>query len=367
MTQIAAWEEHGTRYLMGDVLVTRMGLFNFEGDHVPIPTAEDASAALPKKYGIQITDLSQKIYIISDNVAVGWAISRAIAAEVISDLFNAFEGKAPSVAEVKAFLCGREKTEEDTCLLIGWIVENSNASCFRWISQSPDEFTTGDQFVEGFGKDFFNEIVKPTGESGGDPLINSALGKLANLLSYEMLEGKNLQWQFGGAYQLIYYADGGFRHLTSATFVTFTATEQENGEVQFGFVSRILKFQFEDGILKMMAVSKSANGNVSSRMYYAYAIHTGKPQPPPAPDGLSLISDYHAILVDIRFRDGVRGELATTYARDIPNPPLQITRTPEALETVDISNRFLARVIKLIKDRNPDKSAFPTRDWLTKQ
>lgn len=41
MTLIAAWKEHDTPYLMGDVLVSISGDCEFEGDHFPVPTRDD--------------------------------------------------------------------------------------------------------------------------------------------------------------------------------------------------------------------------------------------------------------------------------------------------------------------------------------
>jgi len=68
MTLVGAWVEHGTQYLIGDVLLHRKVEPGSEVDHIAIPTRDDVTEILPLTQEKRLSGLCQKIYKISDTL-----------------------------------------------------------------------------------------------------------------------------------------------------------------------------------------------------------------------------------------------------------------------------------------------------------
>lgn len=276
MSLVAAWKEHNTPYLVGDILVSTRDEFDFKENHFAVPTRDDVIDILPRENGIRITGAWQKIYRVSDSFAIGWAGNRQTARTVIKDLFSRFENRNPSAKDVEDVLATYHFPDKEYCLLIGWIVTPGRARCFRWRTNEPEALDVAQEFFEGLGGAYLREILKPAGESGKEPLVNSALGKVANLLGHEIYYGTNLKSAFGGSYELIYY-DEGFRVLPSATFVFLSATEEENG-LLVAPSQRYLKSRYDNGVLQTMVVSDINGWPPQIALHYAHPIYREPPR-----------------------------------------------------------------------------------------
>jgi hypothetical protein len=365
MTLVAAWKEHNTPYLIGDVLVSTREDFDFTGDHFPVPTRDDLIDILPRKRGVRIVGAWQKIYKVSNSFAIGWAGNRAAATSVVRALFVKFEARSPFLQDVRNFLIKYADPGHEPCLLVGWIVEDGATYCFRWRSDASQRFELGEEFLEGSGNEHLREILRPTGETGKEPVVNSALGKLANLLGHEVLYGTNLENAFGGWYQLIYY-DEGFRVLPSATFVFLSATEGEKEPLVVP-TQRFLKSQYENGVLQTMVISCQNALPPEVALHYAYQIFLDQPDTENEEKVLSLVSDYYAVYVDVTWRDGLRGEYVTTLKDEDKGSTIRIGQSTEGFETITLnSGTLLKRIGEVIKNRNPDRATYPTRKWLAK-
>lgn len=307
----------------------------------------------------------QKIYKVSDSFVIGWTGYKAPATTVIKEIFSNYEGQNPSLGAVKNFLCKFGTLGRINCLIIGWIVEDGRFCCFRWKSEVPEEFEVGDSFFEGSGKEHLREILNPMGESGRLPEVNSALGKLANLLGHEVYCGTNLQSLFGGGYQLIYYSEGAFQVLPSSTIIFTSAIEQENKLLVYPN-NKFLKCRYENNGFQTMAISQNNDLPPEIAVHYAHPIFSEPATLEDEVEPLSLVSDYYALYVDVTCRDGLRGEHVTTFKDEHKGSTIRINRNPEALDTITVNRQVFSRVVEMVKNRKPDRESYPTRKWLSK-
>ena len=98
MTLVASILGKGLPVLLGDLLISREG--EVADSVISVPSVGEISASA---FGYTAVQLRQKLCIINDGLAVGWAGSRTAATTVIRDLLSAAKGQEFSKTDLENF------------------------------------------------------------------------------------------------------------------------------------------------------------------------------------------------------------------------------------------------------------------------
>lgn len=210
MTLVAAYRPQGVPVLLGDFLIT----------------------------GSQSNSSRKKIYLVGPNFVIGWTGRQFIAAPIVKSIFNEFGGKSVTMPIVENFLTNRPSEEllteqqiedfdkEIPLYLVGWVIDET-PHCFLWNILYPRELFYAPFHIAGSGEAKFQELItrETLGGSWGtkrnntEQAIYSALSKISELYSDEILEQMNRRQGFGYAYELLYFDGNEFRYLDNIAFL----------------------------------------------------------------------------------------------------------------------------------------------------
>jgi hypothetical protein len=374
MTLIAAWKEGDTPVLIGDLVMSRIG--EFESPHHPLPTRDDLDDLLPVEWFRHIVEPCQKVYAISDNVAIGWCDHKLSAKIIIKDIVNNYGGKTLSLSEIKNHFTSITKFKDLPCIIIGWVAENNKMTCFKWRSDQPQEFIVADAFVEGSGSEYFRSIFTPLAVLGENP-IESVLTKVAHVLKDEVLYGTNLWQLFGGGFKIIYHDGQRFVVLPSVTyiFLQLEELEDEDSLVLIG-PKRILKFHQENQVIQIMAVTldetvismhnRESQKLAPFQMHYTAPITAETGDKFEVRDNLSLSSSYYCICMDIKCIDRpstIRDDqfILLSLVRCFPDNKkdslLEIAEQPDNTERLVIQDKVFRDIFNYLKTVKRNRAA----------
>jgi hypothetical protein len=366
MTLIAAWKEGGIPLLIGDLVVSQIG--EFDSPHHPLPTRDDLGDLLPVEWFRHIVEPCQKVYVISDNVAIGWCDYKLTAKIIIKETLNRYEGKILSLIDIKNHFTSITKFKDLPCIIIGWVVESNIMTCFKWRSDQPQEFIVDDAFVEGSGSEYFRSIFTPLAVIGENPL-ESALTRVGHVLKDEVLYGTNLEELFGGGFKVIYHDGHRFVVLPSVTYIFLQLEELEDEEslVLIG-PKRILKFHQENQVIQTMAVlidetvismrDHETQNLAPFQMHYTAPITAETGDKFEVRDNLSFSSGYYCICMDIKCIDRpstIRDDqfILLSLVRCFPDNKkdllLEVVEQPDHTERLVIQDKVFRDVFNYLK------------------
>ena len=225
MTLIAANKFCETPVLFGDTLISG------PSDIVePVPTQPTHNfVKFFKNADIVPVGFRKKIYIISQNLVVGWTGHLVVAKNILSQINSQFEGTHVTLEAFEKFMKQMHDFENNDMmvLIIGWLINGENSHCFLWNSSFPGELFYDDRFYIGSGEHFAEELMKPFDMSSSSENFDSlaekaifcSLAKLSTALTSEIVSGKNLLDYFGFIYELIYFDRDKFKQVNKITYL----------------------------------------------------------------------------------------------------------------------------------------------------
>jgi hypothetical protein len=199
MTLIAAYTNKGIPFLIGDVTLTKKG---------------------------GIRSLRKKVYVISDNFAVGWTGHMFVAKKVIAALKNEFADNVVTKASMQDFFESYEPHEFGSLQtnFIGWVVDDE-PHCFRWNCLYPKEVFYDSQFVDGSGQKYFERLKNRAWQSGPsmlpieDDAFLSVINDVAHARFEESLYRGTWDRSFGVSYDILGFTEGRFGYVRSIAYI----------------------------------------------------------------------------------------------------------------------------------------------------
>lgn len=373
MTLIAAIEENGTPILIGDVLISSERPFYYE--HNSIPTRDDLELIIPRGNQFHIDKPFQKTYIVSRTFAVGFSGYIDCAQDIINTLLLFFSNREPTIVEVRQHFTRITDRKPQPCTIIGWVIDNGDKYCFRWKSNEPKKFDLDSQFIEGSGKNHFQNLYNNRGLSISDNPIEMVLCIIGNLLKDEVLYGENLRYRFGGGYKIIFFDGEKFVTVPSVTYIFLRLDEViKNKEINLIEMNRILKFFQNDEVMEIL-VTYIDEDNISSQeeiepelpklqMHYTFPVSVQPGDQFILNSNLSLKSKYYCVCGDLRLTDRFPSPFSDKYPIISPaftvsegkrDKYLEIKDQPDDIEQFSLENGYFQRIFNLLKTIDRDQ------------
>ncbi len=247
MTLLAVREFFDIPVLIGDTLVSSKAPGKRRFPTQPPNRLLDSASTL---YGYLPSNTYRKVYIISDNFAIGWAGHMGLAADLLERIFSIFAGRAVTQEAWEKFITSQHPDARMNMVLAGWIIESGRKLAFHWRSKFPSELekvtAKGACFSDGSDADFarrtLSEPVAYTTTATEDrhKATLCALDGISALIAYELLDGGNLRDLFGLGYELIVFDGNKFSYIDNINYLHYRYTwhadrpdQMEGGIVRF--------------------------------------------------------------------------------------------------------------------------------------
>ncbi|HEY9298740.1 MAG TPA: hypothetical protein VIQ31_20755, partial [Phormidium sp.] len=223
MTLIATLTISNLPVLIGDALLSGEG----SGQNLAIPTIGNVSEIFPEGSDYTITGLRQKINIIDDNLAIGWAGSYIAAKTIISKLKRQSNSQKFTRESIHQFFreIYRSPSEwgaNQGVAFLGYIADSEGIEHFEYsfndcLIYQTNSSRYGEVKICGSGnsdmEDLLTKISRPSLESGKiqsdfDNVVIESLTICGWFFSYEMSTPENLWNFYGGAYEIATLVEG---------------------------------------------------------------------------------------------------------------------------------------------------------------
>ena len=228
MTLLAVREFFDIPVLIGDTLVSDKPTGKRRFPTQPPDRLLDSASA---PHGYLPSNTYRKVYIVSDNFAVGWAGAMWLAADLLRDVFSVFAGRAVTPEAWEEFTTSQHPDAGTTVVLVGWIIESGRRLAFRWRSQSPSNLekdtAKGACFSDGTGADFARRTIgepveyTTTATQRRQKATLCALDGISDLIGYELLDGSNVLDLFGLCYELVVFDGDRFCYIDDVNYLHY--------------------------------------------------------------------------------------------------------------------------------------------------
>lgn len=182
-------------------------------------------------FGYLPSDTYRKVYIISDNFALGWAGDMWLASLLLKRIFSNFAGRVVTEEAWDKFITSQNNYVKRNVVLAGWIIEGERKLAFHWQSNSPSKLRKNIEgwagFFDGTGANFARRTLgnKPahttTASVNRDKAILRSLDGISELIAFELWDGRNLQNLFGLCYELIVFDEGKFLYVGDVNYLLY--------------------------------------------------------------------------------------------------------------------------------------------------
>ncbi|MHB1144359.1 MAG: hypothetical protein ACYCZS_05610 [Thiobacillus sp.] len=182
MTIVASFSLQSQPVLLGDLMISRWFENRPNVSPFHVPTLRDVNSEIPTEWGWIVTALRQKLVILGDKLALGWAGSQLAASLAVREVQSQMVGGIISLHRIKAALGGLDLGQQElfiSGLLVKTIEPGTHMVVrFAWDSQSGwlEPFAvlpeTGPVYAGGTGR---NDLVRALQQVAEDMTLHAQL------------------------------------------------------------------------------------------------------------------------------------------------------------------------------------------------
>jgi hypothetical protein len=271
VTLIAGFDVNRIPFILGDILLSGPEM---SGEPpLRIPTIGDRRAIFPMGATNDVpVGLSQKIFIPSQNAAIGFAGNSRYIRSVVHDIKELVRDGKLHFSDVERLLMKFDKDANYQdyrfgVSLYGLIDDGGIRSfCFGCRREGTSEtfglvklLGSGDAHMERLLKAFGGGL--PDAASEGEQAASAALTAAARLLDMELRTADSIRSYYGGGYELAYFDTDRFRKLEDVAYYIWTVSPNHpTGTVNLG-LSSILRVGYEDRDMIIQTFSARNGGS----------------------------------------------------------------------------------------------------------
>jgi hypothetical protein len=263
MTLIATLTISNLPVLIGDALLSG----EESGQNLAIPTIGNVSNVFPEGSGYTIKGLRQKINIIDDNLAIGWAGSYIAAKTIISELKRQSNSQKLTRESIHYFFRKIYRNPSkwganQGVAFLGYIADFEGIEHFEYsfndcLIYQTNSSRYGDVKICGSGNSYMEDLLKkisrPSLGSGKiqtdfDNVVIECLTICGWLFNYEMSVSENLWNYYGGAYEIATLVEGRFQKINDITYLAWIIEDIDTAP-KLNLVNQGFKLAYIDDLL----------------------------------------------------------------------------------------------------------------------
>ena len=269
MTLIAAFISDGIPVLLGDLVISGP---ERTGAKTALPMVGELTNVFPVGSGWSITEMRQKVAVLSDDLVLGWAGSVVAARTLIEELRGRLKAGQISLDSLNIFLKKEafEITGSYNASLVGFLREGDHIIPFGHNALKFNTPNFGEVITQGSGAASFEKALRAFPDSldirRGDPnAVARAIGKslilTGTFLQMESATYENLLSFYGGGYEMACFSGGRFSKIEEITYL-FWYAELLNEQPQVKlFVPpyRLMKLSYKGDTLIIRTITGEPN------------------------------------------------------------------------------------------------------------
>lgn len=291
MTLIATFQVENTPVMIGDILLSTTGI---DRPHAPIPTIEDASQILPTEWLRIIAGTKRKISIVHPKVAVGWTGTLIYSEYFIKQVKEQLNNCQRMDCDIMGMLLSRckellekhaEKNDfiEDDITVIGWFITSQDEIFqFEWNPINTHFYERANILARGTGEDHFVNLLnrrelagKGSREKNIENVALDAVATVSSFLANEVTTGNNLNWLYGGGYDIVLFVNNRFQYLNDIMYVPVYIPYDGNS---LTFLNPNLYFKYyyhkEQLVIARVLLELDKSGKVVNHVIKQYPLRT---------------------------------------------------------------------------------------------
>jgi len=250
MTMITAFFPEAYPILIGDVLISGLEI---PGKQTHIPTIGSIENVFPGGSGYTVIGLRQKLCILNDSLAIGWAGTQVAAKVIIKQLMKASSEHNFTLDDVMHFW-EREADEKskETVSMIGLIKNGNMINSFGFNYQKLQSDRFGHVILSGTGSHALADSLDRLGPSPEyfsqinilERAVSTALFTASDMLGLELISPQGLLNYYGGGIELISLVKGKFTKISDITYLFWYLNEDDARSISFSLPDTALKFTY---------------------------------------------------------------------------------------------------------------------------
>jgi hypothetical protein len=266
MTIVASFSLQSYPVLLGDLMISRWFENRPNVSPFHVLTLRDVNSEIPTEWGWIVTELRQKVVLLGDKLALGWAGSQLAASWAVREIQSQMTDGTVSLNRIVATLEGLDLGQLDLTI-VGLLVETINpgthvAMRFAWDSHrgglEPVAVfpATGPIYADGSGRD---DLVRALQQVGGHMSPSRAttgieaaiLGSMSvtNILAGQQMRlGAGLASLYGGGFEFATVVDGNIMKIGDLTHFFMDAVRLENGDTKV-HLRRAITYEYQGDVL----------------------------------------------------------------------------------------------------------------------
>jgi len=272
MTAVIGFSFNNQPILIGDLLLSGPEIIDRD---VNIPSIGDPSLVFPKGSGYSITGVDQKLYLIDDNLAVGWAGRRITAKSVLSELQKKNRETAFELGSLVEYFkrIDSPALRQELCLA-GFIKDRNGVAAVSYNSKVVSSSKFGRIMLLGTGSEDLLRQLEQILEQ--EVKVNRTLNFLevaiclalqlsGVMLQHELISSESILNYYGGGYEIISLVGGRFVKIEDITSL-YWAIEIKGTEITMSLPQLAFKFSYTNGslIIRRAQLEPSIENNVVS-------------------------------------------------------------------------------------------------------
>lgn len=350
MTLIAAMCVNKIPIILGDLLISRETM---EGDlpDVSIPSRHQVNTYLSKDSQLQVTGLSQKVNIISENFCIAWTGKKHQARSLIRHLHKQCGGRTVTLEEFEALL-DQYPIEDMTGLeSIAYLYDYESRSFWRKNRNMP-MFELGDLKdiqVGGSGTSTFIQTIENImdGDIEGDytsleESLVRVMGFTSAAFGNQVMSGSGIVDGWGGGFEIAYICGRRFEKVSDIMHLFWSIRELDEGGYEAENIPLFIKSSYQGERLRILVCDWS-QGSGGERLYVVDPLFDiDKSIPIEVPD-----TDYRWLInfVHCKLKNNSEGFLTHVSRFGTDFRPIKIEAKDDRFE-MRFENDFMEKLFK---------------------
>lgn len=256
MTLIAQFTFANQPVIVGDLLLSGP---EYSDRSIHLPTIGNSHQALPKGSRVSIIGITQKVNIIADRLAIGWAGQAYVARTVLRELNEELQRESFTIDSLREFFDRLQKSKDrDTVRFVGWIMDGTLAYPFwfgdvaRFRTKELGEVSAAGTGTEDAKAILTNlpdlKLLAGTMPTYSQEAIVRALMVAGYLLQPELNNYSSLRKYYGGGYEIATLVDGKLNKVSDVTYL-FWFVDATGKSPQFYNPYHTFKFEYRKDFL----------------------------------------------------------------------------------------------------------------------
>lgn len=288
MTLIASFLINNHPFIIGDLLLSSEFISKEKINSFKVPTSREPNQSISTNIWNTNCGLSQKVIVISNNLALAWAGNMYDAKNIIKNICIELKNSELTMPQFINFLDSQKAIVNDVVCITGFFLDsNSGVTCnFGWSSDLGFEeanfknallgpvfmFGTGESVFKTVADNLSNAVITMPDGNTLEEAIGMSLTMIGELTGRQMRTGEGLSSFYGGGYELIMFENGKFKKVNNVAHCLLEVRLDESDKLSIS-PKAVLKYEYDEDLLLVRKFTMFSIGTEENEIFVIQQPH----------------------------------------------------------------------------------------------